>query len=202
MTEGLESAGFDRRQSSAAIHAIANAIDKFAITPERLREALEHNNDILMERLEKRVDERTEGLEKRMDEHKGSLEKRMDERIEGLEQRMDERIEGLEQRMDERLALQSQLMRAGFEAQNRLFEERFAAERRINDERFKHQDKRLDAIEASIKTGLGRLFALSLALASAVAGVFVRVFGSEALIHAQLAKAPLLRPWLPVELGC
>jgi len=164
MTEGLESAGFDRRQSSAAIHAIANAIDKFAITPERLREALEHNNDILMERLEKRVDERTEGLEKRMDEHKGSLEKRMDERIEGLEQRM-----------DERLALQSQLMRAGFEAQNRLFEERFAAERRINDERFKHQDKRLDAIEASIKTGLGRLFALSLALASAVAGVFVRV---------------------------
>ncbi len=142
MTEGLESAGFDRRQSGAMIHAIANAIDKFAMTPERMREALEHNNDILMERFEKRLDERTESLEKRM---------------------------------DERLALQSQLMRAGFDAQNQLFEERFAAERRINDERFKHQDKRLDAIEASIKAGLGRLFALSVALASAVVGVFVRV---------------------------
>ena len=131
MTEGLESAGFDRRQSNAMIQAIANAIDKFAMTPERMREALERNNDILMERMEKR--------------------------------------------MDERFALQNQLMEAGFEAQNKLMDERFAAERRINDERFRHQDKRLDAIEATIKTGLGRLFALGVALSSAVVGVFVRV---------------------------
>ncbi|MYE85155.1 MAG: hypothetical protein F4X31_02775 [Gammaproteobacteria bacterium] len=131
MTEGLESAGFDRRQSNAMIHAIANAIDKFAMTPERMREALERNNDILMERVEKR--------------------------------------------MDERFALQNQLMEAGFEAQNKLMDERFVAERRINDERFRHQDKRLDAIEASIKTGLGRLFALGVALSSAVVGVLVRV---------------------------
>ena len=131
MTEGLESAGFDSRQSSAMIHAIANAIDKFAMTPERLRETLEHNNDILMDRMATP--------------------------------------------MDERFALQNQLMEAGFEAQNKLMDERFAAERRINDERFRHQDKRLDAIEASIKTGLGRLFALGVALSSAVVGVLARV---------------------------
>ncbi|MCZ0945019.1 MAG: hypothetical protein OXJ53_18360 [Gammaproteobacteria bacterium] len=120
MTEGLESAGFDRRQSNAMIQAIANAIDKFAMTPERMREALERNNDILMERMDKRMDER-------------------------------------------------------FALQNQLFDERFAAERRINDERFKHQDKRLDSIEATIKTGLGRLFALAVALSSAVVGVLIRV---------------------------
>ena len=131
MTEGLESAGFDRRQSSAMIHAMANAIEKFAMTPERMRDALEHSNDILMERMEKRMDR--------------------------LETR-------LEKRMDERFALQ-----------NQLFDERFAAERRVNDERFKHQDKRLDSIEATIKTGLGRLFALAVALSSAVAGVLIRV---------------------------
>ena len=45
MTEGLESAGFDRRQSSAMIHAIANAIEKFAVTPEVLRRELEANNE-------------------------------------------------------------------------------------------------------------------------------------------------------------
>lgn len=149
MTEGLESAGFDRRQSNAMIHAIANAIDKFAMTPERMREALERNNDILMECMDKRMD-------------------RMETRMAQLEVR-------LEKRMDERFALQNQLMEASFEAQNKLMDERFAAERRINDERFRHQDKRLDAIEATIKTGLGRLFALGVALSSAVVGVLVRV---------------------------
>lgn len=157
MTEGLESAGFDSRQSSAMTYAIANAIDKFAMTPERMREALEHNNDILMERMETR-------MEKRMDRMETRLETRMDR----LEVR-------LEKRMDERFALQNQFMEAGFEAQNKLMDERFATERRINDERFRHQDKRLDAIEATIKTGLGRLFALGVALSSAVVGVLVRV---------------------------
>ena len=40
MTEDLEAAGYSRQQSEAAIRAIANSIEKFAVTPEVLREAL------------------------------------------------------------------------------------------------------------------------------------------------------------------
>lgn len=142
MTESLETSGFDRRQSSAVIRAIANSIDKFAMTPDRMREALERNNDILMERIDKRMDDRF-----------GAQEKRLDDRFAAQDKRLDER----------------------FEAQEKLINERFAAERRINDEQFRQQNKRLDAIETSIKTGLGRLFALAVALTSAVVGVLVRV---------------------------
>ena len=71
MTEGLEGAGFDRRQSNAAVHAIANAIDKFAVTPERMREALERNNDILMERIETPMDERFMAQNQLFDEKLG-----------------------------------------------------------------------------------------------------------------------------------
>ena len=57
MTEGLEASGYSRQQSEAAIRAIANSIEKFAVTPEVLREALrEQSNEI-----NKRFDEfRTE----------------------------------------------------------------------------------------------------------------------------------------------
>jgi len=40
MTEDLEAAGYTRQQSEAAIRAIANSIEKFAVTPQVLREAL------------------------------------------------------------------------------------------------------------------------------------------------------------------
>ena len=40
MTEDLEASEFSRQQSEAAIRAIANSIEKFAVTPEVLREAL------------------------------------------------------------------------------------------------------------------------------------------------------------------
>ena len=40
MTEDLEASEFSRQQSEAAIRAIANSMEKFAVTPEVLREAL------------------------------------------------------------------------------------------------------------------------------------------------------------------
>ncbi len=141
MTEGLESTGFDRRQSSAVIQSIASSIDKFALTPERMREALERNNDLLMER----------------------IEKRMDERFDLQNQLFDERFKSQDRVNDER-----------FTHQDRVNDERFKHQNRVNDERFKHQNKRLDSIEASIKTGLGRLFALTVALTSVVLGVLAR----------------------------
>jgi len=40
MTEDLQAAGCTRQQPEAAIRAIANSIEKFAVTPQVLREAL------------------------------------------------------------------------------------------------------------------------------------------------------------------
>ena len=45
MTEDLEAAGFSRQQSEATIRAIANSIEKFAVTPEVLREALREQSE-------------------------------------------------------------------------------------------------------------------------------------------------------------
>ena len=38
MATSLEASGMDRQQAGATLEAIANSIEKFAVTPERLRE--------------------------------------------------------------------------------------------------------------------------------------------------------------------
>ena len=61
MTEDLEASGLSRQQSEAAIRAIANSIEKFAVTPEVLREALrEQSNEINKRFDEFRAEFRTE----------------------------------------------------------------------------------------------------------------------------------------------
>ena len=43
MTKSLEASGFERREADATIRAIANSIEKFAVTPDVLREAFEEH---------------------------------------------------------------------------------------------------------------------------------------------------------------
>ena len=61
MTEDLEASGYSRQQSEAAIRAIANSIEKFAVTPELLREALREQSDEINQRFDEfRAEMRTE----------------------------------------------------------------------------------------------------------------------------------------------
>ena len=47
MTKSLEASGYEPRQADATIRAIANSIEKFAVTPEVLRQAFDkHTSDI------------------------------------------------------------------------------------------------------------------------------------------------------------
>ena len=67
MTERLESSGFERDQADAVIETVANAIEKFAVTPERLRKELERNNEAITKAILQRMDERFEQTDKRID---------------------------------------------------------------------------------------------------------------------------------------
>ena len=73
MTERLESSGLERDQADAVIETVANAIEKFAVTPEVLRQELnasmEANNKIIFQRMEekfKQTDKRIDRLESLM----------------------------------------------------------------------------------------------------------------------------------------
>ena len=67
MTERLESSGFERHQADAVIETVANAIEKFAVTPERLRREFERNNEVITKAILQRMDERFEQTDKRID---------------------------------------------------------------------------------------------------------------------------------------
>ncbi|MDD9963024.1 MAG: hypothetical protein OXU70_13135 [Gammaproteobacteria bacterium] len=86
MSEQLEASGMPQQQSKAAIAAIANSIEKFAVTPERLRAEFERNYELLW----KRIDERFNAVDQRFranDERFKSVEGRLD-RIESLMEKM------------------------------------------------------------------------------------------------------------------
>lgn len=86
MSERLEASGMPQQQSKAAIAAIANSIEKFAVTPERLRAEFERNYELLW----KRIDERFNAVDQRF--------KANDERFKSVEGRLD-RIESLMEKM-------------------------------------------------------------------------------------------------------
>ena len=57
MSEPLESSGFERDQADAVIETVANAIEKFAVTPEVLHRELdasiEANNELIHQRFDR-----------------------------------------------------------------------------------------------------------------------------------------------------
>ena len=68
MATGLEATGVDRRQAGATLEAIANSIEKFAVTPERLRETREASQQALYERIKGEMNQRFNDFNRRIDE--------------------------------------------------------------------------------------------------------------------------------------
>ena len=89
MATSLEASGMDRQQAGATLEAIANSIEKFAVTPERLREILEESQQALYERIKAENDLRFDGI---------------DQRIEGVNHRFDDinhRFDDVNRRFDD-----------------------------------------------------------------------------------------------------
>ena len=101
MSERLEAAEMPQQQSKAVIAAIANSIEKFAVTPERLRAEFERNDELLWER----IDERFESVNERfnaVDARFTALEARFDSvdaRFNAAESSSDARFKSVEGRL-------------------------------------------------------------------------------------------------------
>ena len=85
MATSLEASGMDQQQAGATLEAIANSIEKFAVTPERLREILEESQQTLYERIKAENNLRFDGI---------------DQRIEGVTESVNQRFDAVDQRFD------------------------------------------------------------------------------------------------------
>jgi len=68
MATSLEATGIDRQQAGATLEAIANSIEKFAVTPEQLRETLEASLQAQYERIKAEMDQRFNDVNRRIDD--------------------------------------------------------------------------------------------------------------------------------------
>ena len=108
MSERLEAAEMPQKQSKAVIAAIANSIEKFAVTPERLRAEFERNDELLWERIDERfesvnkrfnaVDARFTALEARFDSVDARFDS-VDARFNAAESSSDARFKSVEGRL-------------------------------------------------------------------------------------------------------
>ncbi|MCY4212815.1 MAG: hypothetical protein OXF68_04230 [Gammaproteobacteria bacterium] len=65
MATSLEASGIERHQAAATLEAIANSIEKFAVTPQRLRAILDESQQALYERIREENDQRFDAVDKR-----------------------------------------------------------------------------------------------------------------------------------------
>ena len=147
MAERLETSGLKREQGDAVIQAIANSIEKFAVTPEVLGQTIDRAFERADERERQRFEAQDKRIQRMFDEHDkrfdqtdqriDRLEKRVGERIDRLEQRMDERVNDLDKRLGERIEHLHQLSDERFEQRDTRSDERFEQRDRRTDERFK-----------------------------------------------------------------
>ena len=151
MTTSLEASGVERGQAGAILEAIANSIERFAVTPERLREALEESQQTLYERIKAEFDLRFDGV---MDG--------VNQRFEGVNQR----FEGVNQRF-EGVNKQFEGVNKQFEAVNKQFE---AVNQRLDDI-VKNQNERFNELQQQQRAESTKLFNLMLAMALGMAGV-------------------------------
>ena len=73
MTTSLEASGIERPQAGATLEAIANSIEKFAVTPERLRQALDASQQTLYERIKGEMDQRFDDLTENVNQRFNAL---------------------------------------------------------------------------------------------------------------------------------
>ena len=184
MAERLETSGLKREQGDAVIQAIANSIEKFAITPEVLGKTI----DQAFERIDERERRRFAAFDKRMDERIAAVETRFGERVEDLDKRMGERIEHLHKLSDERFEQRDKLSDERFEQRDERSDERFKQfselmsekfmlvhqEIRCTNERLDHHHKRFDGIDAKLNRITGWMVTLLVALVGTLAGVVAR----------------------------
>ena len=90
MATSLEATGVDRRQAGATLEAIANSIEKFAVTPERLREALEESHQALYERVKGEFGQRFDDFRGEMGQRFDDLTKNTNERFNDVNRRIDD----------------------------------------------------------------------------------------------------------------
>ena len=82
MAASLEATGVDRQQAGATLEAIANSIEKFAVTPERLREILEASQQARYERIKGEMDQQFDTVNQRFDD--------VNRRFDDVNRRMDD----------------------------------------------------------------------------------------------------------------
>ena len=187
MAERLETSGLKREQDDAVIQAIANSIEKFAVTPEVLGRAFDRADEreqMRFDEQDKRIqrmfderDKRIDQSEKRADRRVDQSDKRADERIEALDSRMGERIEHLHKLSEERFQQRDKRSDERFNQIGKLMTEKFALVHRevkhIN-ERLDHHEKRFDGIDAKLGRITGWMVTLLVALVGTLAGVAAR----------------------------
>ena len=157
MAAGLEATGMDRRQAGATLEAIANSIEKFAVTPERLQEILETSQQALFERIREENDQRFEVVNKWFEV--------VNQRFEGVDRQfvsVNERFNDVNERFND--------VNDRFNDVNDRFND---VNERFNDvnERFNDVNRRMDDIRAEQRADSSRLFNLMLAMALGMAGV-------------------------------
>ena len=86
MSTSLGASGMERRQAVATLEAIANSIEKFAVTPERLREAFEASQQALYERIKGEMDQRFDGVIDGVNQRFEDLTQNVNERFNDLRQ--------------------------------------------------------------------------------------------------------------------
>ncbi len=158
MTTSLEASGVERGQAGAILEAIANSIERFAVTPERLREALEESQQTLYERIKAEFDLRFDGV---MDG--------VNQRFEGVNQRFEgvnKQFEGVNKQF-EGVNKQFEAVNKQFEAVNKQFE---AFNQRLDDI-VKNQNERFNEVQQQQRAESTKLFNLMLAMALGMAGV-------------------------------
>ena len=78
MATSLEASGIERQQAAATLEAIANSIEKFAVTPERLRETIEASQQALYERIKGEMDQRFDQVNAQFESIRGEMDQRFD----------------------------------------------------------------------------------------------------------------------------
>ena len=145
MTKSLEESGFERRQADATVTAIANSIEKFAVTPQVLREAF----DELRSEMRVLIGEQTEAMNARFKDQVAVINARFEDHRADINARFED------QRADSN---------ARFEQQRAETNARFADMR-------SDMNKQFEALRAELRADTSRLFTLTLSIAVGMAGV-------------------------------
>ncbi len=155
MSTNLEATGIERPQAAATLEAIANSIEKFAVTPELLRKTLEESQEAWYQRIKKEMDLRFGSVNHQFKVADRSVDQRFDS--------VNRQFESAKENVDQR-----------FDAVDRQFE---SAKGNV-DQRFDAVDQRLDDIFTNVndlrqqqRADSTKLFNLMLAIALGMAGV-------------------------------